>query len=327
MQPGDIRADAARAPARPRAEPFAEVLADLDRVVVPGLTHWQHPNFFAYFPGNSSYAAILGELAAAGPRRAGHELGHQPGLHRGRDADDGLDGRAARPARVASAAPAPPAAASSTARRARPRWRRSSPLAGGPPAARSTPSGDTTHLVAYATIQAHSSIEKGLRIAGIGTSQLRIVPHDEQFAMRPDELERLVAADRRRRPHAVLGVLQPRHDQLDGVRPDAGDRHRSPTTNGMWLHVDAAMSGIAALAPEFRWVNDGLDQADSYCTNPHKWMGVNFDCDLFYTADRAALLGRAQHPARVPALEGGRVRRGRSTTATGRSRSVAGSAR
>ena len=59
----------------------------------------------------------------------------------------------------------------------------------------------------------------------------------------------------------------------------------------MWLHVDAAMAGIGALVPELRWINDGLDSADSYCTNPHKWMGVNFDCDLFYTADRAALLG------------------------------------
>ena len=73
--------------------------------------------------------------------------------------------------------------------------------------------------------------------------------------------------------------------------PDAGDRRDLPRENGMWLHVDAAMCGIAALVPEHRWVNDGLELADSYCTNPHKWMGVNFDCDLFWTADRAALLG------------------------------------
>jgi aromatic-L-amino-acid decarboxylase len=150
--------------------------------------------------------------------------------------------------------------------------------------------GDTTHLVAYATSQAHSSIEKGLRIAGIGTDQLRIVPHDEHFAMLPEAFAEMVAAD-------VAAGLTPfwvccsrgttssmAFDPTVAVAPIA---HQ----HGMWVHVDAAMSGIAALAPELRWVNDGLEQADSYCTNPHKWMGVVFDCDLFYTADRAALLG------------------------------------
>ena len=78
----------------------------------------------------------------------------------------------------------------------------------------------------------------------------------------------------------------------------------------MWLHVDAAMSGIAALGPELRWVNDGLGRADSYCTNAHKWMGVNFDCDLYWTADRDGPARRAVDPARVPALGGGRVGRG-----------------
>ena len=78
---------------------------------------------------------------------------------------------------------------------------------------------------------------------------------------------------------------------------------------GAWLHVDGAMAGIAALVPEHRWVNDGLELADSYCTNPHKWMGINFDCDVYWTADRAALLGAFEHSARVPALRG-RCRRG-----------------
>jgi aromatic-L-amino-acid decarboxylase len=150
--------------------------------------------------------------------------------------------------------------------------------------------GDTTKLVAYATSQAHSSIEKGLRIAGIGTDRLRVVPHDTSFAMRADALADMIAADRDAglvpffvcSTHGTTSSMA--FDPTDEVGPICRDAD-------VWLHVDAAMSGIAALAPEHRWVNDGVEFADSYCTNPHKWMGVNFDCDLYWTADRAALLG------------------------------------
>ncbi len=150
--------------------------------------------------------------------------------------------------------------------------------------------GDTTKLVAYATSQAHSSVEKGLRLAGIGTSQLRIVAHDDVFAMRTDELARLVATDRAAglTPFWVCATAGTTSSLAFDPIADIGPIAQQ---NKMWLHVDAAMSGIAALAPEYRWVNDGVEFADSYCTNPHKWMGVNFDCDLFYIADRAALLG------------------------------------
>ena len=288
VQPGDIRAALPEHPPT-SVEPFSDVLADLDRVVMPGITHWQHPSFFAYFPGNSSYPAILGELAAAGLGVQGmswvtspactevetlmmdwmQELLGLPEAFRSTSASGGgvIHGSASE-ATLASILAA--------------RWR----VTGG--AINSV--GDTSKLVAYATSQSHSSIEKGLRIAGIGTSQLRIVPHDEAFAMRADEFERMVADD-------VAAGLTPfwvcctrgttssmAFDPIDTVGSVAHAR-------GMWVHVDAAMSGIAALAPEHRWVNEGLDHADSYCTNPHKWMGVNFDCDLFYTADRNALLG------------------------------------
>jgi aromatic-L-amino-acid decarboxylase len=150
--------------------------------------------------------------------------------------------------------------------------------------------GDTSHLVAYATSQAHSSIEKGLRIAGIGTSQIRIVPHDAAFAMRPVELRRLIDEDRAagRKPFWVCATRGTTSSMAFDPLPEIG---AIAGAEGLWLHVDAAMSGIGALAPELRWVHDGVELADSYCTNPHKWMGVNFDCDLFYTADRAALLG------------------------------------
>jgi aromatic-L-amino-acid decarboxylase len=150
--------------------------------------------------------------------------------------------------------------------------------------------GDTSRLVAYTSAQTHSSSEKGLRIAGIGTDRVRIVPHDEAFAMQPQALAEMIAADRARGlvPFWVCST----HGTTSSMAFDAtAEIAPIARTNGMWVHVDAAMSGIAALVPELRWVNAGLELVDSYCTNPHKWMGVNFDCDLFWTADRRALLG------------------------------------
>ncbi len=288
VQPGDVRR---QLPEHPPAapEPFADVLADLDRVVVPGLTHWQHPSFFAYFPGNSSYPAILGELVAAGLGVQGmswvtspactevetlmldwmQELLGLPERFRSTSATGGgvIHGSASE-ATLASILAA--------------RWR----ITGG--AVNTT--GDTTALVAYATSQAHSSIEKGLRIAGIGTSQTRIVPHDESYAMRADALAEMIAADRAAGlvPFWICATRGTTSSMAFDPVPEIG---AIAQREGLWLHVDAAMSGIGALADEHRWINDGLELADSYCTNPHKWMGVNFDCDLFYTADRTALLG------------------------------------
>jgi aromatic-L-amino-acid/L-tryptophan decarboxylase len=288
VKPGEIRAMLPEQPPT-EAEPFGDVLADLDRVVMPGITHWQHPSFFAYFPGNSSYSAILGELASAGLGVQGMSwvtspactevetmmldwMGQLLGLpERFRSTSDtggGVIHGSASEATLASILAA--------------RWR----ITGGSV----NTTGDTTRLVAYASAQAHSSIEKGLRIAGIGTDQLRIVAHDANWAMRPDALAQLVRADVEAglTPFWVCSSRGTTSSMAFDPTPaiaEVAAEHR------MWLHVDAAMSGIGALAPELRWINDGLDRADSYCTNPHKWMGVNFDCDLFYTADRASLLG------------------------------------
>ncbi len=288
VQPGEIRAMLPEHPPA-TAESFDAVMADMDRVIMPGITHWQHPEFFAYFPGNTGYAAILGDLAASGLGVQGmswvtspactevetlmmdwmQELLGLPEKFRSTSATGGgvIQGSASE-ATLASVLAA--------------RWR----VTGG----RINTIGDTTNLVAYATAQAHSSIEKGLRVAGIGTSQIRVVPHDGSFAMRVDELERMVAEDRARGLQPFW-VCSSRGTTSSMAFDPTADIAHVARANGMWLHVDAAMSGIGALAPEMRWINDGVELADSYCTNPHKWMGVNFDCDLFYTSDRAALLG------------------------------------
>ena len=288
LQPGAIRS--ALPPHPPTSvESFDTVLRDLDTVVMPGLTHWQHPLFFAYFPSNSSYSSILAELATAGLGVQGMSwitspactevetlmldwmqelLGLPEGFRNDSDAGGGVIHGSASEATLAAILAA--------------RWK----TTGG----NVNLDGDTRDLVAYTTTQAHSSIEKGLRIAGIGVDRMRMVPIDATFAMRPDELRRMVEADIATglTPFFVCSSRGTTSSSAFDPTPAIAEICRA---NGMWLHVDAAMSGIAALVPEFRWVNDGVEFADSYCTNPHKWMGINFDCDLFWTADRAALLG------------------------------------
>ncbi len=150
--------------------------------------------------------------------------------------------------------------------------------------------GDTSKLVGYVTAQSHSSVEKGLRIAGIGTDRVRVVAHDDSFAMRADALADILEQDRAAglTPCFVCATRGTTSSMAFDPTPAIADVCRAA---GAWLHVDAAMSGMAALEPELRWVNDGLELADSYCTNAHKWMGVNVDCSLFWTADRVSLLG------------------------------------
>ncbi len=288
VEPGDVRS---MLPEHPPTEPesWADVMADVERVVVPTITHWQHPNWFAYFPANTSYPSILGELLSAGLGVQGmswvtspacteietlmldwmQELLGLPDHFRSTSERGGgvIQGSASEAALVAILAA---------------RWKAT--------AGTVNATGDTDRLTAYISSQAHSSLEKGLRIAGIGTDRIRIIDHDDDFAMRPDAFAAAVEADVQGGfipffACATHGTTSSMAFDPTAAIADVCDEH------DVWLHVDGAMSGIAALEPEYRWVNDGLDRAASYATNPHKWMGVNFDCTLFWVTDRSALLG------------------------------------
>jgi aromatic-L-amino-acid decarboxylase len=288
VEPGEVRSQLPEHP--PTApESFDAVMADVDRIIVPGLTQWQHPGFFAYFPSNTSYPSILGELLSAGLGVQGMSWVTSPACTEVETLMlDWMRELLGLPERFDSRSDSGGGVIQGTASEATlvailsARFRATNGAVNA--------DGDTTNLVAYATSQAHSSIEKGLRIAGIGSGRIRIVAHDEHFAMRADALADMIAADRA--AGLVPFFVCSTHGTTSSMAFD-------PTTElgpicareQVWLHVDAAMSGIAALAPEYRWVNAGMEYADSYCTNPHKWMGVNFDCDLYWTADRAALLG------------------------------------
>jgi aromatic-L-amino-acid decarboxylase len=149
--------------------------------------------------------------------------------------------------------------------------------------------GNDGRLVAYASTQTHSSVEKGVKIAGLGYENLRAIEVDTGFAMRPEALARQMRVDREAGliPCFVCGTVgTTSSNAMDPLR-EIGQICRE---EGVWFHVDAAMSGTAALCPEFRHLQEGVELADSYCFNPHKWMFTNFDCDCFYVADRAALI-------------------------------------
>jgi aromatic-L-amino-acid decarboxylase len=150
-------------------------------------------------------------------------------------------------------------------------------------------SGVDGHLTAYASTQAHSSVEKAVKIAGIGRENLRLVEVNENFAMRADALARAISEDRRAGKIPCFVCATVGTTSSNAIDP-VGEIGKICREQGIWLHVDAAMSGTAALCPEFRWIQEGLELADSYCFNPHKWMFTNFDCDAFWVTDRAALI-------------------------------------
>jgi aromatic-L-amino-acid decarboxylase len=284
--PGEIRA---KLPPDPPAEgePFDAVLADVERLILPGITHWQSPNFFAYFPSNNSGPAILGELLSAGLGVQGMLWATSPACTElETHVLDWLAGMLGLPRKFRSDSTGGGViqdTASSASLCA---------LLGGRERAtgfRVNESGADGRLVAYGSFQAHSSIEKAVKVAGLGRENLRLIDIDESFAMRPDALARAISKDRRAGKVPCFVAATVGTTSSNAIDPVA-EIGKICSDEGIWLHVDAAMSGTAALCPEFRWIQEGLQLADSYCFNPHKWMFTNFDCDAFWVADRNALI-------------------------------------
>lgn len=306
VEPGGVRAQLPeRAPER--GEPFERVLEDLERVILPGLTHWQSPRFFGYFPANASGPAILGELVSAG-------LGVQGMLWSTSPACTELETHVLD--WLVHALDLPAAFLSSSSGGGVIQDTASSAALVALVAARERATGfaagrdgHDARLVVYASGQAHSSIEKAVRIAGFGSARLRLVETDAEHAMRPEALARAMDADRAAGlvPCCVVATCGTTAScAFDPIRA-CGEAARA---HGAWLHVDAALAGAAALCPEHRGMHDGLELADSYCFNPHKWMLTNFDCDAFWVSDRATLvraLSVLPEYLRNAATESGRV--------------------
>jgi aromatic-L-amino-acid/L-tryptophan decarboxylase len=285
-QPGQIRASLPKEPPG-RGESFETILQDVSRLLLPGITHWQSPNFFAFFPANASGPSILGELLSAGLGVQGMLWATSPACTElETHVLDWLADMLGLPEKFKSSGKGG-GVIQDTA---------SSASLSALLAARERATGFQTNqrgcdgrLVAYTSTQAHSSIEKAVKIAGLGVNNLRLIEVDKGFAMQPGALDRQIGMDRQAGliPCFVSATVGTTSSNALDPLPEIG---RICRQEGLWFHVDGAMSGTAALCPEYRYILNGLDSADSFCFNPHKWMFTNFDCDCFFVADRETLI-------------------------------------
>src|SRR5580704_18860399 len=286
VEPGQIRASL---PASPPVEggDFEAILGDIEKLILPGITHWQSPNFFAYFPTGASAPSVLGDLLSSGLGVQGMLWATSPACTElETHVLDWLAGMLDLPQKFLSASSGggviQDTASSASLCALLAARERATNFA-------SNRYGGDGRLVAYTSSQAHSSLEKGVQVAGIGRDNLRLIEVDETLAMRPEALARQIAQDLAAGlvPFLVCATVGTTSSNAIDPVPEIG---RICREQKLWLHVDAAMSGTAALCPEFRHTHAGLEFADSYCFNPHKWMFTNFDCDCFYVAARKALI-------------------------------------
>ena len=286
VAPGQIR-QALPVDAPAEGEVFAAMLQDINQIILPGVTHWQSPNFFAYFPANASGPSILGDLISSALGVQGMLWATSPACTELEShVLDWLVTMLGLPPKFLSTGSGggviqDTASSASLCAMLTARERATNYL--------SNRRGCDGKLVAYTSNQAHSSIEKAAMVAGIGMDNLRLIEVDERFAMRPEALARQIQHDRQSGlvPFFVSATVGTTSSNALDPLLAIGAICRA---NGLWFHVDAAMSGTAALCPEFRYIEDGVELADSYTFNPHKWMFTNFDCNCFYVADRKALI-------------------------------------
>lgn len=308
VEPGNVRE---LLPAHPPecGEDFARVLRDLDEVLLPGITHWQHPSFFAYFPSGASGPSVLGDLLSSGLGVQGMlwttspacteletvvvdwlaELLDLPPHFRTDSAGGGvIQDSASSAALVAFLAALHRASGGRVAEE-----------------------GITRRYAVYVSEHTHSSLARAARISGIGADNVRVIGTDPATrALDPQQLERAIATDVAAGNVPALVCASIGTTSTTAVDPVRGIGEVC-REHGVWLHVDAAYAGVAAVCPELRWLNEGVaEHADSYCTNPHKWLLTNFDCSVLWMADRRPLvhaLSSTPEYLRNPASESGAV--------------------
>lgn len=280
LEPGDVKKMIPAVPPS-RGEAMETIFRDFESVVMPGVTHWQHPGWFGYFPANNSPASVLGEFLTAGlaaqcmvwqtsPAAAELEEVVLDWLRQMIGLPDGFSGVIQDSASTATLCALLSARERATG-------------------FESNESGLRLPLAVYASEEAHSSVDKGVRIAGFGCKSLRRIPTDGRFALVPEKLDEAMDQDREAGlvPACVVATVGTTSSgAIDPLRP-IGEICRR---HGAWLHVDAAWAGTAALLPEKRWILDGAELADSLVFNPHKWMLTNFDCSAYFVRDPAALV-------------------------------------
>ncbi len=268
-------------PAAPPLQPEApdQLLADVDRLILPACSHWLSPRFFGYFPSNSSLAAVLGDFLSTGLGQLGLNWQASPALteleERVTDWFRQMLGLSASWNGVIQDTASTGALVALICARER-------TTAYG--ATRGGLQSERAPLVIYTSSQSHSSVEKAALLAGFGREYIRQVPVDERFGMRAPLLQRMVSEDRARgwQPCAVVATTGSTSvtaiDPLEELSAVAREQR-------LWLHVDAALAGSAMILPECRHLWSGVESADSLVINPHKWLGASFDCSTYYVRD------------------------------------------
>ena len=284
-EPGSIRA---RLPGSPPDAPesFAAIFEDLDRIIIPGLSHWQHPSFFGYFPANAALSSVLGDYLSTGLGVLGLSWQAGPAIT---ELEEVVTDWVRQMVGLSSAWSGVIQDTASTGTlvaliSARERTTDSSLARGGLQA-------EAAPLVVYASDQAHSSVEKAALLAGFGRQNVRsiVTTAENGYGLDPADLAAAIEADRAagRQPCAVVASIgstaSTAIDPLAGLARVCGEQR-------IWLHVDAAMAGSAMICPECRFLWDGVEGADSVLWNPHKWLGVAFDCSLYHVRDPEPLI-------------------------------------
>jgi aromatic-L-amino-acid/L-tryptophan decarboxylase len=286
VSPGEIKAALPVQPPQ-KGESFDAMMRDLDEIIMPGITHWQSPNFYAYFPSNTSFPSILGDLVSSGLGVQGMIWATSPAateletrvldwLAEMMDMPEKFKSTSTGGGVIQDTASTSALTAIIAARERATKFE-------------SNRTGVRQKLVAYISAQTHSSLEKAVKMAGIGSENLRLIDVDERFAMQPQLLRKQITEDRENgfQPFFVCATIGTTSSTaMDPVR-EIGEICRQ---ENCWLHVDAALAGTAMICPEFRHLKEGIELADSYCFNPHKWMFTNFDCDVFWVGNREELI-------------------------------------
>jgi aromatic-L-amino-acid decarboxylase len=283
LEPGAVRAGL---PSTPPAKPesFDDIFRDLDRVIVPGLSHWQHPSFFGYFPANSELAAVLGDYLSTGLGVLGLSWQSSPALT---EVEETVTDWVRQMVGLSEAwsGVIQDTASTSTLVALLCARERSSNFSLGRGGLQSEPK----PLIVYVSGHSHSSVEKAALLAGFGRANIHTVATDEKYAMRPEALTEAIRTDRERGslPCAVVATVgTTTSTALDPLEAIAEIAHQ----NNLWLHVDAAMAGSAMILPECRWMWQGIEGADSLVLNAHKWLGAAFDCSLYFVRDPQHLI-------------------------------------
>ncbi len=278
LEPGAIRALLPAAPPE-QPEPFEQIAADFKQLILPGMMHWGHPGFFGYFPANTSPPSLLAEMLTATIGAQCMSWNTSPAATELEQVTmEWLRRMIGLPAEftgvIQDTASTATLVALITAR-------------DGQTIGRS--GGQIDRLTVYTSSEANSSVAKGARLAGFRPENIRLLPTDQNAALRMDALTEAVRRDRAAGliPTCVVPTVGTTGSTAIDPVPAIAELCEA---EGMWLHVDAAFAGSAAILPELRWILDGTERADSLVFNPHKWLLVNFDCSAYFVRDRQALL-------------------------------------